>query len=114
VDKATFSASVAWLIPGLQKGRITSREVAAQLLHVLTFPKRSSEPLPRRELDADFVSAVGTLPEAVKHDFIALLERVRDRGFSWTPFMIGGRLPPADPDRLRQNCEVLGLTAPND
>ncbi len=107
-----FSAEVAWATTYLQKGAISSSEMAAHLLYKLTFPKRSAEPLKRGELDPDFVATVQALPETVKQDFIALLSRVRDRGFTWTPFLIGGRSPPADPDRLRQVCEVLGLSKP--
>ncbi|MEZ0228021.1 MAG: hypothetical protein ACAI25_05305 [Planctomycetota bacterium] len=108
-----FSESVARLKPYFEKGVISSFDMANQLLSELTFPRGSTRPLPRGDLDAELPAGVEKLPTAVRQDFIELLTRVRDERFVWSQFLVGGRPVPADPERLREICKALGLSEPD-
>ena len=87
------------LLAAYHKGVIVDAELASQFVHEVFYE-------PRFDPEA-FVRAFHLLPEDVKQKTVAFVRKIKDAGFSYTPFLIGGKGRPVDPQRLREIFAAL-------
>jgi len=94
----------AKIICCFESGLISASEVANGFLCDLVFDQ---------EIDSRCLSDVQELPETVKGKFFQLLHSIKGKGYQWTPFLLGERTTPLDPneysERLRRLCELLNI-----